>query len=200
MSGFTAKQRAFIDQYLITLNGTEAARRAGYKGDDNTLGVIAHENLRKPKIKAEIERRLSEQTMSANETLRRVSDIAAGNLLDYITPWGNLDIEKMRADGAGYLLKKYKKTKRTIPRKDDDPIEVEQIEIELYGADSAHDKLMRYHGLYNDSTRIKSWKDDIVQALIDGRLKPEDVKLAYADSPDLVQEFFTKANVRSNAD
>lgn len=49
-------------------------------------------------------------------------------------------------------------------------------------------------------TRDITWKDDIVQALIDGRLKPEDVKLAYADSPDLVQEFFTKANVRSNAD
>jgi hypothetical protein len=40
-----------------------------------------------------------------------------------------------------------------------------------------------------------TWKDDIVQALIDGRLKPEDVKLAYADSPDLVAEFFKQANV-----
>lgn len=200
MTNFTGKQRAFIDHYLITLNGTEAARCAGYKGDDNTLGVIAHENLRKLKIKDEIERRLGEQTMSANETLRRVSDIAAGNLLNYITPWGSLDIEKMREDGAGHLLKKYKRTKRTIPRKDNDPIEVEQIEIELYGADSAHDKLMRYHGLYNDSTRIKSWKDDIVRALIDGRLKPEDVKLAYADQPDLVSEFFNLANVRSTTD
>lgn len=46
----------------------------------------------------------------------------------------------------------------------------------------------------------RTWKDDIVQALIDGRLKPEDVKLAYADEPDLVKEFFNRANVRSNAD
>ena len=195
MGSFTDKQQAFIDHYLITLNGTEAARRARYKGDDNTLGVVAHENLRKPKIKAEIERILAEQTMSAHETLRRVSDVAAGDLLDYIDSNGNLDIVAMRDAGMGRLLKKYKKTKRTIPRKDEDPIEVEQIEIELYASDSAHDKLMRYHGLYNDSTRIKTWKDDIVKALADGRLKPDDVKLAYADQPNLIEEFFKQANV-----
>ena len=57
MDSFTGKQSAFIDWYVITLNGTLSARNAGYKGDDNTLGVVAYENLRKPKIKAEIERR-----------------------------------------------------------------------------------------------------------------------------------------------
>lgn len=195
MARLTDKQQAFIDNYLITLNATEAARRAKYKGNDVTLAAVGYENLRKPHLSAEIERRLAEQTMTANELLRRVSDVASGDMLTYIDGTGNLDIEAIRDAGMGRLLKKYKKTKRTIPRKDQDPIEIEQIEVELYAADSAHDKLMRYHGLYNDSTRIKSWKDDVVQALIDGRLKPEDVKLAYADNPDLVAEFFKQANV-----
>lgn len=200
MTKFTAKQQAFIDHYLITLNGTEAAKLAKYKGNDVTLASVGYENLRKPQIREEIDRRLSEQTMSANETLKRISDIAAGDMLAYIDSSGNLNMQAMRDAGMGRLLKKYKKTERTIPRKDNEPIEIKQIEIELYGADSAQDKLMRYHGLYNDSTRVLTWKDDIVQALIDGRLKPEDVKLAYADEPDLVKEFFNRANVRSNAD
>ena len=75
MSNFTAKQKAFIDNYLICLNGTEAARRAKYKGDDNTLGVVAFENLRKPHIKEEIERRwLSEAGVSNEEIRQRFGD------------------------------------------------------------------------------------------------------------------------------
>jgi phage terminase small subunit len=44
----TIKQRKFVEAY--SGNGTEAARIAGYTGDDNTLGVTAHELLRNPKI------------------------------------------------------------------------------------------------------------------------------------------------------
>lgn len=47
---FTPKQARFIEEYRSTLNGTEAARRAGYKGNDLTLSSVASENLRKPSI------------------------------------------------------------------------------------------------------------------------------------------------------
>ena len=46
--GLTSKQSRFIDEYLIDLNATAAAIRAGYS--ENTAATIAHENLRKPKI------------------------------------------------------------------------------------------------------------------------------------------------------
>lgn len=49
-SNLTKKQHAFIAEYLKTGNGTEAARRAGYKGNDITLATVAKENLRKPPI------------------------------------------------------------------------------------------------------------------------------------------------------
>lgn len=44
----TAKQKRFCDEYLIDLNGTQAAIRAGYSA--RTAGQIADENLRKPQI------------------------------------------------------------------------------------------------------------------------------------------------------
>lgn len=44
----TPKQRKFIEAY--SGNATEAARLAGYSGDDNVLGVTGHDLLRNPKI------------------------------------------------------------------------------------------------------------------------------------------------------
>ena len=49
-SPLTAKQKLFAEAYVACLNATEAARRAGYKGSDNTLAVTGHDNLRKPKF------------------------------------------------------------------------------------------------------------------------------------------------------
>jgi len=62
---FTVKQQRFIDFY--DGNATDAARKAGYKGNNNTLGQVGDENLKKPKIlKAILER----------ETKRNKSTIA----------------------------------------------------------------------------------------------------------------------------
>lgn len=49
----TAKQERFIQEYLIDLNATQAAIRAGYS--PKTAKVIGHENLTKPDIKVILE-------------------------------------------------------------------------------------------------------------------------------------------------
>lgn len=46
----TPKQQMFVSEYLKTGNATEAARRAGYKGNDVTLCAVGAENLRKPQV------------------------------------------------------------------------------------------------------------------------------------------------------
>jgi phage terminase small subunit len=56
----TAKQQAFVDNYIITLNATEAAKRAGYNcKDDMNYGMVGNENLKKPKIRAAIDKRMA---------------------------------------------------------------------------------------------------------------------------------------------
>ena len=55
----TSKQRLWVEAYLETWNGTEATRRAGYKGNDQTLASVGSENLRKPAIRAAIEARMA---------------------------------------------------------------------------------------------------------------------------------------------
>ena len=59
MAKMTVKQQLFCDEYLIDLNATQAAIRAGYS--EKTAAVIAAENLRKPYIKEYIEKRMAEK-------------------------------------------------------------------------------------------------------------------------------------------
>ena len=59
MANMTAKQKLFCDEYLVDLNATQAAIRAGYS--NKTAAVIATENLRKPNIQEYIQKRLAEK-------------------------------------------------------------------------------------------------------------------------------------------
>ena len=59
MAKLTAKQKRFCDEYLIDLNATQAAIRAGYSR--KTARAIANENFTKPDIKEYIEKRMAEK-------------------------------------------------------------------------------------------------------------------------------------------
>lgn len=55
----TNKQKRFVDEYLVDLNATQAAIRAGYS--KKTANRTGSENLSKPVIKAAIEERMEEK-------------------------------------------------------------------------------------------------------------------------------------------
>ena len=73
----TGKQTAFVEHWISTrYNGTQAARLAGYAGDDNTLAHMASHNLRIPKIQAAIQAKLSGHGASAELVIKELLDIA----------------------------------------------------------------------------------------------------------------------------
>lgn len=72
----TTKQRLFVEAYLANPNATQAARRAGYKGNDKTLSVVGAENLAKPCIAKLLNERVEEAIITADEILRDVKAIA----------------------------------------------------------------------------------------------------------------------------
>lgn len=78
MAELTHKQKLFALAYLGEANGnaTEAARLAGYRGNDVTLRSVGRENLTKPHISKLIEAQLSEAAMSGLDILRRLTAIA----------------------------------------------------------------------------------------------------------------------------
>ena len=53
MDKLTPKQQRFVDEYLVDLNATQAARRAGYS--ERTCAKIGFENLQKPEIHAALQ-------------------------------------------------------------------------------------------------------------------------------------------------
>lgn len=80
MAKLTAKQQRFCDEYLIDLNATQAAIRAGYS--EKNARNIASENLAKPNIKKHIEKRMEEKekTLIADqdEVLRYLTSVLRG--------------------------------------------------------------------------------------------------------------------------
>jgi len=82
----TKKQKIFCDEYLIDLNATQAAIRAGYSVE--SAGSIGNENLKKPEIRACIEKAMAERSkrtgINADRVLRELARIAFVNAADVI--------------------------------------------------------------------------------------------------------------------
>lgn len=78
MKKLTIKQKKFADEYIISGNATQAAKKAGYS--EKTASVIGAENLIKPNISKYIKERLDElkkaRTMSLEEAIERTTSIA----------------------------------------------------------------------------------------------------------------------------
>lgn len=146
----TNKQRVFIDEYVKCFNASEAARRAGYS--EKTARQIGQENLSKPDIKTEIQERMKEIHMSADEALSLQADIARGDITKFFTPLGNLDFNKLMESGNGRLVKKIKqKTVTKIGKSEtDEDVEILETELELYPADAAQERILKILGKMND--------------------------------------------------
>lgn len=84
----TVKQQLFVEAYLGVSNGngTDAARRAGYKGNAFTLKQVAAENLAKPYIAERVQQRLDEAKgcMGADEVLAELTDVGRADWREFI--------------------------------------------------------------------------------------------------------------------
>jgi len=70
MANLTPKQQRFVDEYLIDLNATQAAIRAGYS--EKTAKEIGSENLTKPNIAKAIQEAQSRLSNKAQVTVEMV--------------------------------------------------------------------------------------------------------------------------------
>lgn len=95
----TEKQIRFCEEYLIDLNATQAAIRAGYS--QKTAHSIGAENLIKPEIAAFIQEKqleLSEKTgITAERILQELADIGFHNIKDFVNG-GNSVLELKTLD------------------------------------------------------------------------------------------------------
>ena len=85
-SKLTPKQQKFVDEYLVDLNATQAAIRAGYS--KKTAYSIGIENLRKPEIADAIAKRQkclrNKLEISQEAVLRELAAIGFANGTDFV--------------------------------------------------------------------------------------------------------------------
>ena len=124
----TEKQKRFCDEYLIDLNATQAAIRAGYS--EKTAGSIGDENLKKPEIKSYIEEQLdklhNDAIASADEVLQYYTSVMRGESRAQVIVASPLGVERI----------------------DKPPDEKERLK--------AADMLGKYHSLFTDKTQIEA--------------------------------------------
>lgn len=111
--GLTRKNLVFCDEYLIDLNATQAAIRAGYS--PASAGSIGNELLQKPEIRARIDKLMAERSkrtgINADRVLRELGKIAFVNAADVIDfNNGNVRSDATEDDTAAIASVKVKVT------------------------------------------------------------------------------------------
>lgn len=160
------QREAFIEHYLVCWNGSEAARRAGYS--PHTANEQAARLLASVSVQEAITARIAELKAGADEVLLRLASHSRGSMEDFISPGGNVDLDRARDSGKMHLIKKFRVT--TITREDS---ETHIQEIELYDAQAATVQLAKILNQYTD--RLKVTVEDV-------RAKPDSELVAELQS------------------
>lgn len=143
MAKLTAKQNKFVEEYLIDLNATQAAIRAGYS--PKNAGKIGHELLEK--TRNEIDRAIAERSrrtgINQDRVLRELAKIAFVNPGDVI----NLNQATVKSDAKEEDLAAIASVKiKNIPTEDG---EITEREIKLCDKLKALDLLGKHLGIYD---------------------------------------------------
>lgn len=106
MSGLTDKQARFVDEYMIDLNATQAAIRAGYS--EKTAEQIGYQLLQKEPVAAEIAARRQKLSEKAGVTVERIvaelAKIGFADIRKAIRWNGHLVKEEDNPEGGDVLV------------------------------------------------------------------------------------------------
>lgn len=104
--GLTPKQQRFVAEYLVDLNATQAAIRAGYSA--KTAEVIGYENLRKPQIASAIaagtSRQLEKIELTGEMVKARLRLLAFQDIRQLFDEKGNLRPLHTLSDDAAAMI------------------------------------------------------------------------------------------------
>jgi len=147
------KQQRFIDEYLVDLNATQAAIRAGYS--ENTARAIGHENLTKPNIVDAIATAMDARRKRTQITQDRVlQEYAKLAFLDprrfYDEKGALIPVHKLDADTAAALSGMEVVTQRAGKDANGDQEHEEVKKIKFIDKKGALDSLARHLGMFTD--------------------------------------------------
>lgn len=146
MAKLTEKQKRFVEEYLIDLNATQAAIRAGYA--INRASEQGHQLLQKTTVSAEIEKALAERSrrtgINQDRVVQELARIAFVNITDVV----NSDCEILSSASEDDLAAIESVKAKTIPTKSGE-VGVER-EVRLSSKLKALELLGKHLGMWND--------------------------------------------------
>ena len=149
MAKLTKKQQLFVDEYLIDLNATQAAIRAGYSvGSARDIGC---ENLTKPNIQQAIAEKMAERSrrtgVNQDRVVLELAKLAFVKMTDIVDSHGRIKDTATDDDLACIESMKYKSSESETGSS------VER-EIKIASKMKALELLGKHLGMWNDKIDV----------------------------------------------
>jgi phage terminase small subunit len=154
------KQQIFVSEYLIDLNGTQAAIRAGYSKEyANRCAVQLLSNIViKEAVDREIEARKARNIISADEILQMVADLIRSDMADFVEIDEGGAIRALPldglAEGRSKLIKKVKEKRTIKSTAEGDQVLESTYEFELHDKIKPIELGMRHLGMLVEKQEI----------------------------------------------
>lgn len=170
MAGLNEKQKRFAAEYLIDLNATQAAIRAGYS--EKTAGVQGFGLLKKPEIQKLIQELMearSERTeITQDQVLKELAKVAFSDLRKVLTPGGALiDAQDWDDDVAGFISS-VEVVKKPSGEQDEEgrPVVEHVHKIKAWDKMAALEKLGKHLGMFIDRSKVEHDVSDPMKDLL----------------------------------
>lgn len=154
----TSKQDLFVKEYLVDLNATQAAIRAGYS--KRRASEIGYQLLRKTTVAAAIteqqQKRAAKTDITAEKVLRELALLGFSNTLDYVEvqPDGSayVDLSALTREQAAAIqeitVDEYMEGHGDLARP------VKKVKVKLADKKSSLELLGKHLGLFDDRIRL----------------------------------------------
>lgn len=143
MVKMTDKQKRFCDEYLIDMNGAQAAIRAGYS--KKTAKQIATENLSKPYLREYIDKRMAEKEAALiadqDEVMKYLTAVMRRVKAEHVVVTCTEETSSYVPDAEGKMRKQT--VKKETPK-------IVEIPARLQDSNKAAELLGKAYGIYTD--------------------------------------------------
>lgn len=171
-----AQATAFVHEYIIDRNGTQAAKRAGFKGKNPAW--YAWKTLQRPIVQATIQQlttdKLAEIGLRSDAVLAELTKIAFSTMGDLLDDQGRIDFERVR--DFGHLIESYN-------LQESEGAEGGRscsVKVKLHSKMAALDRIGKYLGVLKEAVVVDHTNSDgslsPMQRLSDEELKQEAAK------------------------
>lgn len=156
MKKLTGKQQRFIEEYLIDLNATQAAIRAGYS--KKCAEVQGHENLRKPNIAQAIayakEKRSVRTQVTADRVIEELAKLAFSNIKNLYDEKGDLLSVHELGDEVAASLQEV--TEDSLKGGDDGSVTTVRRKYKLSDKKASLELLGRHLSIFTDNVNLNN--------------------------------------------